>query len=136
MRPSLEHKRNENTAEAFFFWKTPPHNSILLWINEFKKFGSVDIMQRSGLLFLPPCISDLTPLDFFMWEFVRTKVYHTSRYSLTQLKRRVTSTICSNTTEPLQDVWRNAQDSLIATVKESKCHIECLLRYANALIVS
>lgn len=68
----------------------------------------------------PPRSPDLTPLDFFLWGFLKNKVFHTTWSNLTQLKRRTKSAIRSVTANTLQKVWRNAHDCLNAIVREKK----------------
>ena len=72
----------------------------------------------------PPRSPDLTPPDFFLWGYVKDKVFRTPVQNVTQLKRRITQAIRSVTQEMLQNVWRNLENRLNAIIRENGRHIE------------
>ena len=44
---------------------------------------------RNGDYNLPPRSSDLTPLDFFLWVYVKDKVYADAPQSIQELKEKI-----------------------------------------------
>ena len=58
----------------------------------------------------PPRSPDLTPLDFFAWGFVKTKVYQQKINNLTELKDRIRSAVSDITLEMLHNVFRNTKE--------------------------
>lgn len=81
---------------------------------------------RAGSTNWPARSPDLTPLDFFLWGYVKDKVYSTRVPNVTQLKRRITSAIRSVHAEVLQNVWKNLDERLNEVVRQNGGHIEHL----------
>ncbi|GBM70919.1 hypothetical protein AVEN_263592-1 [Araneus ventricosus] len=54
----------------------------------------------------PPRSPDITPLDFFLWGFVKNIVYKTPVPSLDELKRRIVTAIQNVTPKMLENTWR------------------------------
>ncbi|GBM25238.1 hypothetical protein AVEN_153420-1 [Araneus ventricosus] len=84
---------------------------------------------------------DITPLDFFLWGFVKNIVYKTPVPSLDELKRRIVTAIQNVTPQMLENTWREIEfrfDVLRAT-KGSHVQIHYLrnifyskvMRYGN-----
>lgn len=46
---------------------------------------------REGPMYWPPRSPDLTPLDFFLWGYVKSKVYVTEPLNVSDLKHRISS---------------------------------------------
>lgn len=81
---------------------------------------------RGGPTRWPARSPDLTPLDFFLWGYVKDKVYATPCPNLRQLKRRITTTIRSVSVEMLKKVWENSQARLSTVIRENGGHFEHL----------
>ena len=62
---------------------------------------------RGGPTPWPPRSPDITPLDFFLWGYVKDRVYATQVPDLETLKRRITEAIANVTTEMLQNTGVN-----------------------------
>lgn len=61
---------------------------------------------RGGPTTWPPRSPDLTPLDFFLWGFLKDKVYVTPLpANLAELRNRITATVALVTPDMLQRVW-------------------------------
>lgn len=60
---------------------------------------------RDGPTPWPPRTPDITPLDFFLWGYVKDKVYATPVPDLETLRRRITNAIGDVTQEMLSNVW-------------------------------
>ena len=75
--------RAENDHNRGLFWKwqkiqqddAPPHCSRVAidWLTE--KFGEERLISRNSKFLWPPYSSDLNPLDFYFWGYLKSKVY-------------------------------------------------------------
>ena len=57
-----------------------------------------------------PRSPDLTPLDFFAWGFIKSKVYQVKVNNLQQLKGRITAAVEQITPAMLNDVFRSTEE--------------------------
>ena len=60
---------------------------------------------RRGLIEWSARSPDLTPLDFYLWGFVKQKVYSKNHNSLDELRESITSVICSIKPDVLNRVF-------------------------------
>ncbi len=74
----------------------------------------------------PARYPDLTPLDFFVWGFVKNQVFQIPVQNITQLKRRITRAIRSVTQDMIAKVWENKENRLDEILRETGGHIEHL----------
>ena len=65
------------------------------------------MVGRGGPTPWPPRSPDITPLDFFLWRYVKDRVYATRVPDLKTPKRRITEAIANITTEMLQNMTGN-----------------------------
>ncbi|KAJ4442613.1 hypothetical protein ANN_04202 [Periplaneta americana] len=72
---------------------------------------------RGGPLAWPPRSPDLTPLDFFLWRFVKDKVYRTRVIDLDDLKARIRAAIASVDIDMLRRVWTELEFRLDVNFK-------------------
>ena len=61
---------------------------------------------RDGPTPWPPRSPDITPLDFFLWGYVKDKVYSTPVADITNLKARITDAFATVTEDMLENTWR------------------------------
>ena len=54
----------------------------------------------------PPQSPDITPLDFFLWGYVKDKVFSTPVPDITNLKARITHAFARITEDMLENTWR------------------------------
>ncbi|GBN54935.1 hypothetical protein AVEN_227632-1 [Araneus ventricosus] len=64
---------------------------------------------RGGPISWPPRSPNITPLDFFLWGFVKNIVYKTPVPSLDEPKRRIVTTIQNVTPQLLENTWREIE---------------------------
>jgi len=80
---------------------------------------------RDGPTPWPPRSPDITPLDFFLWGYVKDKVFSTPFPDITNLKAtRITDAFAAITEHMLENTWRETDyrlDVLRATKEE---HVE------------
>ena len=81
---------------------------------------------------LPTRSPDLRPPDFFLWGYVRNKVFRTPINNLTQLKRRITHAMRSITQGMIEKVWKNLDNCLDVIIREDGSHTEHLQYFNKA----
>jgi hypothetical protein len=62
-------------------------------------------LGRDGVLAWPPRSPDTTPLDFFLWGYVKDKVYATKVTGLEDLKTRIRDIITTINRGMLARTW-------------------------------
>ena len=61
---------------------------------------------RDGPTPWPPRSPDITPLDFFLWRYVKHKVFSTPVPDIINLKARITDAFATITEDMLGNTWR------------------------------
>ncbi|GBL78582.1 hypothetical protein AVEN_65178-1 [Araneus ventricosus] len=82
-----------------------------------EEFGE-QIHRYGGFQEWPPRSPDLTPMDFFLWEYLKQQVYATPPPTLRDLQRRITDA-CANVTPAMlhrkqREVQARVQMSIVA----------------------
>ena len=79
---------------------------------------------RDGPTPWPPRSPDLTPLDFFLWGYVKTQVYKTPVNNLKTLRARIRRAVASITRIMLTNTWRSLANRLQCLVENGGQHVE------------
>lgn len=79
---------------------------------------------RDGPTPWPPRSPDITPLDFFLWGYVKDRVYATPVPDLNTLRRRITEIVASVTQDMLTNTWREIDYRLDVLRATKGAHIE------------
>ena len=80
-------------------------NSCNIWFSD-AKFPN-RWTGRDGPTTWPPRSPDITPsLDFFLWGYVKDKVFSTPVPDITNLKARITDAFATITEDMLENTWR------------------------------
>lgn len=90
----------------------PPHFAIAVRNYLDAQFPGRWIGRR-GSIEWPARSPDLTPLDFFLWGHLKSKVYETAPSNIQELKQRITDECAKITPEMLQNVRRAFFDRLL-----------------------
>lgn len=103
----------------------PAHFSTVVttWLNE--NFGAW--IGRGGTLKWPPRSPDLTPLDFFLWSFIKNKVYATPPTSLADLKQKIINAFTTVTVDMLENVQQTVMKRIEKCITVNGDHFEQLL---------
>ena len=64
------------------------------------------------------------PVDFFVWGYVKDRVYATHVPDLNTLRRRITDAVASITQEILHNVWREVEYRLDVLRVTRGAHVE------------
>jgi hypothetical protein len=107
----------------------PPHwkLEVRAWLNtHFPRW----IGRDSAYARWPPRSPDLTPLDYFLWGYIKSKVYHsvTPVANLDELKRRITNAFHDLPNEIVMRAIDNYPIRLQACWLNEGHHIEILLK--------
>lgn len=104
----------------------PPHYSCTVrnYLNEV--FPNRWIGRR-GTIEWPPRSPDLTPLDYFLWGYLKSKVYVNRPDNIADLKNRITEEIHKISPEVIQNVIREFKDRLAYCQEVTGGHFEHLI---------
>jgi len=81
-------------------------------------------IRRDGSTSWPPRSPNITPLDFFLWGYVKDKVLSTPVPYITNLKARITDDFAAITEHMLENAWREI-DHLLDVLRAIKgAHVE------------
>jgi hypothetical protein len=79
---------------------------------------------RDGQIPWPPRSPDITPLNFFLFGYVKDIVYKTPVTSLDELKLRIVAVIETVTPQMLENTWRETEYRLDILRATKGMHIE------------
>ncbi|KFM68381.1 hypothetical protein X975_26436, partial [Stegodyphus mimosarum] len=79
---------------------------------------------RGGPIPWPPRSPDITPLDFFLWGFVKDSVYRRRVSNMDDLKARMTTAIASVDADMLAGTWREIEYRLDILRATERAHVE------------
>ena len=101
----------------------PPHWGLRVcrFLNE--TFSDLWI-ERDGPISWPPRSSNITPLDFFLWGYVKDIVYQTKVQDITNLKQRISNAIATIDKAMLQQTWQEIKYRLDVLCVTKGAHIE------------
>lgn len=104
----------------------PPHydKRVRDWLTE--KFPGRWIGRRGAIEWAPRS-PDLSPVDFFLWGYLKQKVYSTPIPNMTVLKQRITEYIQLIEPDVLESVFVNLVKRLELVKEQNGRHIEQLL---------
>ncbi|GBM07241.1 hypothetical protein AVEN_25495-1 [Araneus ventricosus] len=102
---------------------TPPHYGNIV-----REFLDTTFPQRwigrGAVMALPPRSLDITPLDFYLWGYVKQHVYSEHINDINHLKQRITDVIHSVTPDVLTRVWEELDYRLDVCRVTNGAHIE------------
>ncbi|CAH1956259.1 unnamed protein product [Acanthoscelides obtectus] len=94
-----------------------------------KKQGSTLLdrwIGRRGAIEWPPRSPDLSPLDFFMWGHLKSKIYATQPTSLEGLRQRIVNECLQITPQILQNIWQRFEQNLYYCMESHGGHFQHL----------
>jgi len=77
-----------------------------------------------GLTLWPPRSPDITPLDFFLWGYVKHKMFSTPVPDITNLKARITDAFATITEDMSENTWRETDCQLDILHVTKGAHVE------------
>jgi hypothetical protein len=101
----------------------PPH--LGLCVSDFLNEQFPDRWTgRDGPIPWPPRSPDITPLDFFLWGYVRDIVYRTKVRNIDDLKHRIAEAIATIDAQILEKTWAEIEYRLDVLRATKGAHIE------------
>ena len=67
------------------------------------------LIGRDGPTLWPPCSPDITPLKFFLWGYIKDRVYTTPVEDCDKLKTRLHAAVGTVTEDMFQNTWREVE---------------------------
>jgi len=104
----------------------PPHNANVVKDHLNQQYPS-QWFGTNGPVKWPPRSPDLTPLDFFLWGYLKDKVYEQQSKSLIDLKERITAACRTVTTTMLKSVIDSIIQRYEKCLENDGGHFENLL---------
>lgn len=85
------------------------------------------LVSKNGDYDWPPRSPDLTPPDFFLWGYLKSKVYVNKPRTLAELKTNIRAEIASITPEMLAKVMENAEKRTHLAIKAKGRHLRDII---------
>ena len=79
---------------------------------------------RDGPTPWPPRSPDLTPCDFFLWGFIKTRVFRVPVHNILELRERITEAFAEVTNDMLANTWREVESRLQQLRANGGSHVE------------
>ena len=79
---------------------------------------------RNGPTLWPPRSPDITPLDFFLWGYVKDRVYRTPVRDVETLQSRIIEVLATVNEEMLENTWREIEYRLDILRATNGAHVE------------
>ena len=67
---------------------------------------------------------DITPLDFFLWGYVKANVFRTPMECVGELKEKIREAVDSVRAEMLANTWRELRVLLVKLLEDEGGHVE------------
>ena len=98
------------------------------WSSDVRRFLDATFpnrwLGRDGRTPLPPRSPDITSLDFFLWGYVKDKVFSTPVPDITNLKARLTEAFATITEYMLENACREIDYRLYVLRATKGAHVE------------
>ena len=101
----------------------PPHFSCFVTDVLNERFPDAWI-GRGGPIPWPPRCPDLSPLDYFLWGYIKIIVYAENIRNTQHLQDRITSAIETVTRDMIQKMWQKTEFRLDVPKATNGVHIE------------
>lgn len=85
------------------------------------------VISKNGDVNWPPRSCDLTPLDFFLWGFIKGKVYANQPDTIEKLKANIRREIANVPIEMCQNVIKNWNDRMISLKRAKGGHLDDII---------
>lgn len=89
-----------------------------------RDFFPEKLISRFGDIPWPPRSPDLTPMDFFLWGYLKNKVYESEPATISALKENIVREVNAISTSLLQRVARNTEARFQECVRRDGQHLD------------
>ena len=117
--------KTEKKTMVFMHDGAPPHWGLCVrtWLDQ--HFPQRWMGRGSPTKPWPPRSPDLTPCDFFLWGFIKSKVYERPLQDIADLKHRIISAFHLVTSEMLSNSFDDYRRRLHVVIEQEGGHCEC-----------
>ena len=118
----------DNGMEHFWFQQdgAPPHTARAT-INFLKQLFPGRLMSKNGDFEWPPRSPDLTAPDFFLWGYLKSKVYVNKPRTLDELKANIRQEIAAISAETLVKTMENAAKRALLAMQAQGGHLRDII---------
>ena len=81
------------------------------------------VVSRNGDIPWPPLSPDLTPCDYFLWGYMKTKVFETKPRTIADLKQRIQDEVAANRVM-LLEIMNSFRSRLEEWLRRNGSHLE------------
>ena len=123
----IEHLPLEISRNMYFHQDgAPPHNTRIVqdYINA--RFDN-RVISTHGEIRWPARSPDLTPMDYFLWGYIKDSVYKTPSNTLEELQNKIGNAFLSVTPRMLENVIRKTREVVNKCIEVDGRHFEHLL---------
>lgn len=124
--PAIRQVVNDQEWNELYFQQDgcPAHNANIVSEYLTEQFGE-RIIKNQGPILWPARSPDLTPLDFFLWGYLKNEVYKLNPpQNIEDLKERIQNVINTINRHTLTKVMKNVQKRCEKCLTENGGHIE------------
>jgi len=122
--PQIETFEQEIVSRVIFMQDgAPPHFSCFVTDVLNGRFPDAWI-GRGGPMSWPPRSPDLSPLDIFLWGYIKNIVYGEKIRNIQHLQDRITSAIENVTQDMIQKMWQGIEFGLDVSRATNVAHTE------------
>ena len=122
--PQIETFEQETVRMVIFMQDgAPPHFNCFVTDVLNERFPDAWI-GRGGPIPWPPRSPDLSPLDFFLWGYIKNIVYAKKIRNIQQLQERITSATETVTRDMIQKTCKETEFRLDVSTATNGAHIE------------
>lgn len=122
-----EEVENHGLEDHWFQQDGAPAHTARLTINLLKEMFPSRLVSKNGDFDWPPRSPDLTAPDFFLWGYLKGKVYADQPKTLSALKHNIKRDIAAISTETLEKVMENAKNRAQLCIKEKGKHLRDII---------
>lgn len=124
LEPFINTLDDEELTLGYFQQDGAPAHTARTTLNYLEEFYDDRLISFNRW---PANSPDLTPLDFFLFGYLKNKVYSNRLHNLDELQAAITNEVQNITEEMLQNVFRNMRRRINLCVQENGGHFEHLL---------
>lgn len=119
---------HENNMEHFWFQQDgAPCHTARATIDLLKPLFPGRLISKKGDFDWPPRSPDLTPPDFFLWGYLKSKVYINKPRTLAALKANIRREIAAISTETLEKTMENAEKRAHCAIRANGGHLRDII---------
>jgi len=113
---------NENTL---FQQDGATSHTARMSMNAVKALFPKRVVSRNGDIPCPtPRSPDLTPCDYFLWGYLKTKVFETKPRTIADLKQRIQDEVAAIPVEMLREIMNSFTSRLEECLRRNGSHLE------------